>query len=490
MLNIIRKKYLNKSQLPKRFNIKQKKPKFLFNTKDNIEESIKSISLSTYNSNNEDKKNCIELLFSDELIIILLENSEIILYDIITKKTKKILCFSTITNKAKSLYLNQLRKTLLITYITKRLDLNRGYELKLTEIKVNDLKEKSIFKINDFTKLIDNESMVTPAFLEFDDYNKVILTMNSLGTYKIWNLSDYSKKMEITDKRIEETRLANDSFIVIKTLSLVFRMYLQIYDIRNGKILYNFEIELIQDCSVSFIEIFGNVLFLKQVGHLPMLINLLTIDTYFLNDDISDDTLFIYAPKHKIAFGFNKKNIIFFDLKGNILKKILNIINYQFLPKDIFISNDENFLAICWGVNLEENYDSSNKSNSSNSSLYTIKRGDYNNNYNSENSFLSSFSKSNFDMNDPFNCQVSEVKKRNNNLNKIDNTGFSHLSSIIPQFEYHFKFEIFDLNDLSDKGIKFTYLPKGVKNSKIVLNQKYMKGFFVTDDGGVYEIDF
>lgn len=93
-------------------------------------------------------------------------------------------------------------------------------------------------------------------------------------------------------------------------------------------------------------------------------------------------------------------------------------------------------------------------------------------------------------MNDPFNCQVSEVKKRNNNLNKIDNTGFSHLSSIIPQFEYHFKFEIFDLNDLSDKGIKFTYLPKGVKNSKIVLNEKYMKGFFVTDDGGVYEIDF
>ena len=54
-------------------------------------------------------------------------------------------------------------------------------------------------------------------------------------SYKIWNLSDYSKKMEIIDKRIEETRLANDSFIVIKSLSLVFRINLQIYDIRNGK---------------------------------------------------------------------------------------------------------------------------------------------------------------------------------------------------------------------------------------------------------------
>ena len=45
--------------------------------------------------------------------------------------------------------------------------------------------------------------MVTPASIEYDDYNKILLTMNSLGTYKIWNLKDYSKKMEINDKRIE-----------------------------------------------------------------------------------------------------------------------------------------------------------------------------------------------------------------------------------------------------------------------------------------------
>jgi hypothetical protein len=83
-----------------------------------------------------------------------------------------------------------------------------------------------------------------------------------------------------------------------------------------------------------------------------------------------------------------------------------------------------------------------------------------------------------------------KLKKKNNNLNKNDNTEFSNLSSIIPQYECQFKFEIFDLNDLSDKGVKFTYLPKGIKNSKIVLNEKYMKGFFVSNDGGVYEIDF
>ena len=182
MLNIIRKKFLNKSQLPKRFDIKQKKPKLLFNIKDNIEESIKSLSLSSYNSNNEDKKNCIELLFSDELIIILLENSEIILYDIITKKSKKILCFSTITNRAKSLYLNQLRKTLLITYITKRLDLNRGYELKLTEIKILDLKEKIIFKINDFTKLIDNDSSEGIRSIDLNEFDSLCVRFSGDGS--------------------------------------------------------------------------------------------------------------------------------------------------------------------------------------------------------------------------------------------------------------------------------------------------------------------
>ena len=42
-----------------------------------------------------------------------------------------------------------------------------------------------------------------------------------------------------------------------------------------------------------------------------MLINLLSIDTYFLNEDLPDDTIFIYASKHKIVFGFNIKNIFF-----------------------------------------------------------------------------------------------------------------------------------------------------------------------------------
>jgi hypothetical protein len=488
MFNLIRQKFLPKFELPKKYEMKIKKPKFLINIKDSLEDSMESLSLS---SNNVDKRKIIEILFEEELIIILMEDGEIILYDIITTKTKKITKYSSLTKMAKSLYINSMRKSLLITYIKKRRDLNEGFELKLSEITINKLKERH-FNKKDFSKIIKNESMVTPAFIEFDDYNKILLTMNSLGTYKIWNLKDYSKKMEITDKRIEETRLSKDTFIVIKTLSLIFRMYLQIYDIRNGKILYNFEIELIPDCSLSFIEIFGNVLFLKQIGHLPMLINLLSIDTYFLNEDLPDDTIFIYASKHKIVFGFNIKNIFFFDLKGNILKRIINNNNYLFYPKDILISKEEKFLVFCYGVNINNNLNNSdNKSYCSNSSLYTIKRDDLNN-LNSENSLFSSFSKSNFDLNIPFNCQISEVKNKNNNennINKNENTNFSNLSSIITKLEYQFKFEIFNLDDINHKN-KYIYLPKGIKNSKFIFSEKYMKGFIASEDGSIFEIDF
>ena len=153
MFNLIRQKFLPKFDLPKKYEMKIKKPKFLINIKDRLEDSMESLSLS---SNNVDKRKIIEILFEEELIIILMEDGEIILYDIITTKTKKITKYSSLTKMAKSLYINSMRKSLLITYIKKRRDLNEGFELKLSEITINKLKERH-FNKKDFSKIIKNE---------------------------------------------------------------------------------------------------------------------------------------------------------------------------------------------------------------------------------------------------------------------------------------------------------------------------------------------
>ena len=112
--------------------------------------------------------------------------------------------------------------------------------------------------------LFEREVFISPSFIEFDDVNNIILTKNALGTFKVWKMENYTMIFELTDKRIEEVRLAEDVLLTIKSTNVTEKLLLGVYDIKNGKNLYNYEIDLIPNSSLIFLELFRHVLFLKQ----------------------------------------------------------------------------------------------------------------------------------------------------------------------------------------------------------------------------------
>ena len=209
-----------------------------------------------------------------------------------------LLYFSTAASSAKSITINKSNNCLLVVYVS-----NDGHsqELKCVEVPIEIIKQQQRAITRDcFRLLFEREVFISPSFIEFDDVNNIILTKNALGTFKVWKMENYTMIFELTDKRIEEVRLAEDVLLTIKSTNVTEKLLLGVYDIKNGKNLYNYEIDLIPNSSLIFLELFRHVLFLKQEFHVPIFINMINLDNTFFQDDFNDDAFFIYNNLHKI----------------------------------------------------------------------------------------------------------------------------------------------------------------------------------------------
>ena len=493
MFNILSK--INFEKLNKKnplISNKHSKPLLLFNLSHDLD--VYQIPLNINNSLLENNKTEInDLIFIDDLIILKSNIGEIFYYYLYSKKLKTINFFKSNKENIPTLNINEIRKTLLIINLEKNLD--NLTEICLYEITTNKLKNKHFLNLNDFNRIFKNEILLNSSIIEFDDINNVILTKNNFNTYKIWNCKNYEKIFEISDTRIVDFRITDSSLITIRNIKN-FSLYLTIYDLFKGEILYHYNLELIDKCNLDIFEIFKTSLILKQDKHNAVFINLINLESVNLPKKIDAKTIFKYINKLNVLFTFNENEINIFDINSGLkIKSIIN--NYgknNLNGYDIIFDNKNNYLCVYWNSNKFKEDESNleilrkdSQRSSSKKSLYSISFSNLdNNNFRNEKIFDCSISMiSNNNNNNGFNMNNNNV-----NLNNMSET-FNNLN--LNELDRKKKIEIFETNNLLKNNCKHVYnnyiLSSDFYLSNMVFSENGKKLYLLNNYGELYEFD-
>ena len=466
MFKFLLKAKHSKVKFPSRFEIKKAHPihPILCSTISNHSENINEISTSNLNQNIK-TYSVKEMYLESDLLFFLTESSMIYIYNTVMSSFYSLLYFSTAASSAKSITINKSNNCLLVVYVS-----NDGHsqELKCVEVPIEIIKQQQRAITRDcFRLLFEREVFISPSFIEFDDVNNIILTKNALGTFKVWKMENYTMIFELTDKRIEEVRLAEDVLLTIKSTNVTEKLLLGVYDIKNGKNLYNYEIDLIPNSSLIFLALFRHVLFLKQEFHVPIFINMINLDNTFFQDDFNDDAFFIYNNLHKIILAFNLSIIYFYDLNGKLLNKLTKKNNVGTItPNDIAISNDKKYLCVCWKFLNDESNDSSDVLRKSQS-------------IESKRSLLSGTRSKRSQL---FSCSISSIDKSDiNNIGMIEEDTFNEM-------HYGNCIDIINLDEI-EKGVSYSInLNVNMNISSLLFDSTSMNIYYVTVFGEIYEI--
>lgn len=331
-----------------------KKDRFLYTLP-----TFKKLAKLVINDNNQSNDpneafeaiNTSEMCFYKDLLLILKEDGAIYVINTIIQRVYPILSYSVkYSDKlAKSISLNKLNNTMLIVYLTKE---SSTAQLKCAVVELNQLRD--IISSNEYSDLEYNnifltENLSSPAFVEFDDNNSKIITRNSLGSYKIWNMKDYKLIFELTDRRIEEIRSADGILLTIKTVETNDKLLLSLYNIDNGKVLCNYVLDLLPGIELEILEIFDKTLLTKQANSQAVLVNLIKLEYHFIKtENLDDKSLFMYVNKSEIFITLNKNSLIFFNLKGEEIRRITNENIGEFSPNFIHLTPDKKYLVVYW----------------------------------------------------------------------------------------------------------------------------------------------
>jgi hypothetical protein len=325
-----------------------------------------------------------DMYLEDELLIILSEDGTIYLVNIMDVQMSKIKNnlnknnfyvrelknFSTKTKFAKSISINQTNNSLLIVYLTK--ESNTTAELKCSMINLNQLKEyvKGTTQNIQSVDIFVTENLSSPAFVEFDEFNSKIITRNSLATYKVWNMKDLKLIFELTDKRIEEIRTADGIFMTIRSVEANDKLLLSIYDIENGKLVINYEVDLIVGVELEILEIFDRVLLLKQAGNPPLIVNLITFEYNIIkNDQLDEKSMFMFINKSNLFATLHQNYLIFYSMNGEEMRSIKNENIENISPNFVHLTQDKNYLLVYW----EERHNHNNMNTGGNKNYTYIK---------------------------------------------------------------------------------------------------------------------
>ena len=395
-----------KQFLPKN-PIKRAEYSSLNKQKENNINSSKSITKIKINYSIEDTR------YFQGLLISLTTIGTIFIYDIYSKKIKKIVCFTTEELRAKGIHVNSIRKSFIITLFS---CINNINNIQCLEIPFSDLIQKEKLKVNDFFRILKSEEFLdSECYVQFDEYNKVILTRNILRTNKIWNFKNFTKNFEFTYSNLNEIRLTGGACLVCEKTNELRRYNIYVFDINNGKKLYGSEIIFKPDKKIIFFELIRNYLFVKQQENYPLYIDLLTNNIKVIREQVDNDALFIYTGNTNKFILISLDRYLIFDINGDLLKKVINNnLLTEINQNDIYSPIDNYPFVICWHL-----------ANASFSSSESSLRG--------KNS-ISSSSKSNISLNDGNNSNYNYItnKKFSNNMNnnELEFPSFDMISPI------------------------------------------------------------
>ena len=369
MFNIVRKSRL---EIPK-LTLKEKNSLFKNNNQKHPIKVAEFSSLKTKENNLPLSDEEIKINYTiedtrsfDGLLICLTSIGNIFIYDIYSKKIKKISCFSKMQLKAKGIHINSIRNSLIITAFSHANGINN---IQCFEIFLSCIKSILHFDINNFSQILKSEEFLdAECFVQFDEYNKVILSRNILRTNKIWNFENYKKNFEFTYANLNEIRITGGSLLLCEKSGDNIRQYnLEIFDIRNGKKLFQTEIAFKPNKKIVFFEFLKNYIFTKQVDNYPLYINLITNEIKIIKEEIDSEALFIYTGNSNKFILISLDRYLIFSIEGNLLKKIVNNnlsieIKQNDISSPIFSTSKNIPFIICWHLSNVSFSDSNSRS--------------------------------------------------------------------------------------------------------------------------------
>ena len=359
--------------------------------------------------------------YFEGLLITLTSIGTIFLYNIYSKKLKKIICFKTNELRAKGIHVNSIRKSIIVNIFS---CLNNINNIQCLEIPFSDLLKKEKIKVSDFIRILQSEEFLdSECYVQFDEYNKVILTRNILRTNKIWNFEHFSKNFEFTYSYLNEIRLTWGACLVCEKTNELRKYNIHVFDINNGNKLYENEIYFKPDKKIIFFELIKNYLFVKQQDNYPLYIDLLTNNIKIIKEQIDNDALFMYSGETNKFILVSLDRYLIFDINGDLLKKIINNnLSNEITQNDICSPISNYPFVICWHlakVSFSESESSLRGKNSIKSSLSNISLNNSNNNIltnkkNKNNDFI------NFDREISSLEQFSPILDNMNEINNIN----------------------------------------------------------------------
>ena len=369
MFNIVRNSRIQGHKL----NLKERNALLTNNNQKHPLKVAEFTSLRKKNNNSSGKDEEIKVNYIiedtrsfDGLLISLTSIGNIFIYDIYSKKLKKISYFAKTQLKAKGIHINSIRNSLIITAFSR---LNGINNIQCFEIYLSLIKSLSNFDINNFNQILKSEEFLdSECFVQFDEYNKVILSRNILRTNKIWNFENYKKNFEFTYANLNEIRITGGSLLLCEKSGDNIRQYkIQIFDIKNGKKLFQTEISFKPDKKIVFFEFLKNYIFAKQIDNYPLYINLITDEIKIIKEEIDSEALFIYTGNSNKFILISLDRYLIFSIEGHLLRKIVNTnlsieIKQNDICSPIYDSLNNIPFIICWHLANVSFSDSNSKS--------------------------------------------------------------------------------------------------------------------------------
>lgn len=330
-----------------------------------------------------------EMYCEEDLILILTESGVICVVKYScggrVKSMIRISCYAQTNKQAKSIAVNKVTKELMIVYLSRSGGMN---ELKSVAIALEKLRKymrvpyehtdtslsrenqntlsplvtyfsftlnSSSPKESDFTSLFLSENLSSPAFIEFDETNKVVITRNSLSAFKVWSMADYKLIFSLSDRRIEELRTSDGILVTIRSTTALDKLLLSVYDISTGKNVINYESELTPNQELEVLEIFDHTLLLKQTGSYPTLSDMISLECRIIpNCNLDDKSLFMYVNYAKMIIALNKNVVYFYSTTGEELRRIRNESVDNLWPSSVCLSEEKKYFVVYWEEKRKE----------------------------------------------------------------------------------------------------------------------------------------
>ncbi|KAG1358840.1 hypothetical protein COCNU_08G002860 [Cocos nucifera] len=168
--------------------------------------------------------------------------------------------------------------------------------------------------------LFETESLKWPGFVEFDDVNGKVLTYSAQdGTYKVFDLKNYSYLYSISDKNIQEIKISPGIMLLIYQRTPGY-VPLTILSIEDGTVLKSFNHLLHRNKKVDFIEQFNEKLLVKQENE-----NLQILDVRNSNlievsrSEFMTPSAFIFLYENHLFLTFRNRTVAVWNFRGELV---------------------------------------------------------------------------------------------------------------------------------------------------------------------------